>query len=415
PPALESGLHLDDHTKKDVVLDGADRSAEVTGRVVDAAGSPLPYSVHVRAFHEGGWLRSTPALTCSSRSAKPCPCSKDEGSKACDGVFSFRIPYGVHNYTVMVEPPPADANTADPDIDPTAIPTLTCTGAPFGIFQPGEKISIEQPLRMPAFAKSRDVELKVESVDDTAVVGAQVIFETDFEVSKFADIFQSCTATYRRSGTTNADGKVTLSLLPGGAKNRSYRLTVVSPQTSPYASIFRSNFEIGSAAGHISVRLDQRYELRGEVIDSLGNGLADTHVEAQGFSPLSTTKNDIHPTTVFATTDAHGAFVLHVDPGSFHLHFVPLPSSAAPRFSALSKTVSGSVAGLVFTAPAPSLLDGRVLLPVTATRSLPMGAQNFTVNAYETIPRSESHSMAVLRGTTIVDDAGAYRLLVPAP
>jgi hypothetical protein len=413
PPALESGLEMDDHAKKDVVLDGEDRSVRVAGKVFDAAGKPLPFSTQVRAYHEGGWLRSTPALSCSERGTKSCSCPVGKSSAAdCPGGFALRIPFGVRTYTMVVEPAGAEANqdSADNEHDPTAIPTLSCTKAVLGLLQSGEtQITLEEPLRMPAFQREVDLTLTVLGSDDSPVVGAQVTFEIDLPVPKVPEIFDSCSATYRRSAITDDKGKVVLPLLPYADKD--YRLTVISPPQSGFRSFFQSRREVVKA-GAQTVTLDPREELRGTVVDAAGQPLANTLVEARGFA--SGDVGGVPPTDVSTTTDADGSFVLYVDPKvSFHLHFRPPASSGAPFFSSLSHSISGSVEGLRFTAPTAALLVGQVLLPTSKERLQPEGAADFTITAFGAAPISPTQQTAVRRGTAVTSASGEYRLLVP--
>ncbi len=410
PPALESGLQMDDHAKKDVVLDGKDRSVEVVGKVVDAAGKPLPFSVQVRAYHEGGWLRSTPAITCSERGAKACKC-KDSAS--CAGEFSVRIPFGVRNYTMVVEPASAGANRAmtHGQHDPSAVPTLSCKKALLGLLQSEQtKIELPDAFRMPAFQTQVVRTLKVLGGEKTPVVGAQVTYEIDLAVPKVPEIFESCTATYRRTATTDDDGKVVLPLL--AYADQDYRLTVVTPPQSGFRSFFQSKREVVNG-GVQTVTLDPREKLRGVVVDAEGQPLANTLVEARGFASSDAT--GVPATDVAATTDADGTFVLYVDPKiSFHLHFAPPASSGAPHFSSLSHTITGSVDGLRFVAPRASMLVGRVLLPPTKERTYQQGATGFSVHAFDTAPISPTQLTAVLRATAVTASSGEYRLLLPS-
>lgn len=413
PPALEGGLKLEDHGKKDVVLDGADRAVEVVGKVVDAAGKPLPFAVQVRAYHEGGWLRSTAGQTCGSADKASCACTDD----SCYGDFSLRIPYGVRSYTVRVEP--AIATEIDGgNIQKSAVPTMECSKAVLGLVSPknGEtpRMQLTEALRLPPFPLAQEYKLTVLGSDDLPLPGAQVTFETPLEVPHEAGIFKGgCAATFRRTATTDDTGTVTLALLPGDSKNRIYQLTVISSPQGPHASKYIPSYELGPSGGTLApLRLDRRHELRGQVVDYLDRPLAGTRVEAQGLV-VSTTSAGLPPSSVSVSADAQGAFVLYVDPGVYHVHCSPAADSGAPRFSWLAKEVRSSIDGLRFKAPEPTLLSGGVLLPAIKERLIPEGAGGFTVNAYESLPQPDASITSVLRATAISDASGTYRLVLP--
>lgn len=414
PPALEGGLKLENHGKKDVVLDGADRAVEVVGKVVDAAGKPFTFAVQVRAYHEGGWLRSTEGQTCGSADQAACACTDD----SCYGDFSVRIPYGVRSYTVRVEP--AIATEIDSgNLQKSAVPTMECTKAVLGLVSPknGEtpRMQLTEAVRLPPFPKAQEYKLTVLGSDDLPLPGAQVTFETALEVPQAASIFKGgCTATFRRTTTTDDMGSVTLALLPGDSTNRIYQVTVISPPQGPHASKYVPSYELGPSGGTLApLRLDRRHELRGEVVDDLDRPLAGTRVEAQGLVVSTTTSVGLPPSSVSASTDSRGEFVLFVDPGVYHVHCSPAAGSGAPRFSWLAKEVQGSIDGLRFKAPQPTLLRGQVRLPMTKERLVPEGAGGFTINAYESVPRPDASISSVLRATAISDVSGTYRLVLP--
>ncbi|MBW2733818.1 MAG: hypothetical protein JRH20_15630 [Deltaproteobacteria bacterium] len=421
PPALEGGLELVEHTKKDIILDGADRAVEVHGRVVDANGRPLPYSVAVRAAHDGGWLRSTPAKTCAENTPETCV---DEAEKRIPlGHFAFRIPFGVKTYTLYVEP--LENATRSPDEKVPQLPVMKCSGAvlgltpsPSGPDTPKPAVmELSDPLQLPPFPQAEEFQLPVVGENGEPVVGATVILAVDLPIeSSKASSYDLCTASYKRTTITDAEGMARLWLLPGSAAEaRIYRLTVVSPPTNPHRSYASTQYAVVRTLGGLlpELELTRRHELSGHVVDSHGEPVPGARIEAEGVLATDVAVG-VPPTSTSTETNDNGEFILYVDPGTFHFNITPREGSALPRFSLLNKDIGASSTGLELTTPPARLWRGRLLLPPTKADSQAAGAAGFTVNAYATVPKSTTQNNAALRASCVTDDAGSFLLVLPA-
>jgi hypothetical protein len=384
PPVVVNGIKVEDHLKQDFVLDGDDRAVDVTGRVVDAAGKPLvrdktAVPVRVRAFRPGGLGYST------------------LGSADASGAFTFKVPAGVESYTVRVE--------RAPDGEP--IPTMECTGRVLGIMGADQKQAIGD-LTLPPFRFAEPYAVKVVGVDDLPVAQATVTFTTALAVSA-PNGYKECSASFTQSGITDAEGKVTLKLLPGDAKNRSYSVTVVSPASSPHASQWLASVEVGPQGGALQAFvLDRRYVLRGRVEMAGAQPVPGAMIEA-GAIASGEALSALPPSKASATTDATGAFELHVDPGVYNIDIRPPVDLALPAFGLTAKSIQGNLDGVLFTVPEAKALRGRILDP--SGRELP-SAQ---VKVYDLVPELEKplKHKAVLRGSSVTDPTGSFALLLP--
>jgi protocatechuate 3,4-dioxygenase beta subunit len=413
PPLLEGNLELSDHIRKDVVLDGTDRAVQVGGRILDASGQPLThlvsnkqvtYSVQVRAYHENGWLRSTPAVTCSDQ--VPCVCDEPNDND-CHGSFRFLAPFGVGKYTLRVESVPKNEYSLGGG---PAVPTVECGKTLLGLVEKTET-NVFPDLRMPAFFPPEEYTLEIKGEDDTPVVGAQVTLSTELSMEGLEPPDMTCSARYSRTATTDDKGRVKVMLIRGDTHNRVYRLTVVSPSQSPYASRYEPSFEVGPNPGTLgAIQLTKRYEIRGFVLDSEQNPVGGSLIEAQGI--LATDGGTtVPPTSTTTTTNEDGSYVLFVDPGSYHFHISPPQSAGVPHFSVLNKLIDRAESGIVLKAPEARLLLGQVLLPAKAGSSS-SPASGFAVNTYRSVKKTPTQMSTVLRANALTDADGIYRLLV---
>lgn len=384
PPVVVSGIKVEDHLKQDFVLDGKDRAVDVTGRVVDATGKPLvrdkaPVPVRVRAFRPGGLGYST------------------LGTADASGVFAFKVPAGVESYTVRVE--------RSPDGEP--VPTMECAGRVLGIMGADQKQAIGD-VTLPPFRFAEPYAVKVVGVDDLPVAQATVTFTAALAVSA-PNGYKECSASFTQSGITDSEGKVTLKLLPGDAKNRSYSVTVVSPASSPYASQWLASVEVGPQGGALQAFvLDRRYVLRGRVETTGERPVPGAIIEA-GAIASGEALSALPPSKASATTDATGAYELHVDPGVYNIDIRPPVDLALPAFGLTAKSIQGNLDGVLFIVPEAKALRGRILDPTG--HELP-SAQ---VKVYDLVPELEKplKHKAVLRGSSVTDPSGSFALLLP--
>ena len=253
--------------------------------------------------------------------------------------------------------------------------------------------------------------------DGEPVVGATVVFTTELSGGSLtANTYDACTATYKRTAITDGDGVARLWLLPGSeTAERLYRLTILSPATSPYRSYANSQHAIKRTLGGLlpKIELARRHELSGIIVDADGEPLDGARIEAEGVLPTDVAPG-VPPTSTSAETDATGAFTLYVDPGTFHLHVTPREGAPVPRFSLLDKEISASASGLELTAPAARIWRGKLLLPPTKGDGPRPATAGFTVNSYATVPKSTTQNGAALRASAITDESGSFAFVVPA-
>jgi hypothetical protein len=163
---------------------------------------------------------------------------------------------------------------------------------------------------------------------------------------------------FARSGTTNAQGIASLSLLPGSQSvTIEYTAVVVPPPGSPYATSCSSipvdkagatsvNTPSAPAIGPATV--SRRTVLSGRVEDNSGHSVASVAITA---TPMSGSVSGCIGTTAAAastTTDDQGNYSLPLDPGThdqpvtYQLDFDPPPVSSAPRFTQPAVAVDDS-------------------------------------------------------------------------
>ena len=421
PPLVVKGLRLNDHLKRNFVLEGKDRTVKVTGKVLDATGNDLPdkvladpnvpivkgsdahllrATVRVRAYQTGGLHLSTLGAT--------DPDAKDRTKKSH---FSFRVPAGGTmptgglTYTLRVE----SVSGGIP------VPTVTCDKLFLGIYSGATPEQVLGDLRLPAFRLPKYYTIKVNGKDGTAagmpVAGATVKFSMSFSSVPSSLGYTDCTATYERTGITKSDGTVQLPLIPGtDSKNQKYSVTITSPNSSPYAGAVMGDVEVGPSAGVLaSLELAPRFKLTGRVITSAKKAVAGALVEARGIAPQGGAAAVGSPTaSTSTTTDAEGAFSLAVEAGRYNFQVQPPQGKGLPAFSIPSKSISGDLGGVLFQVPAAQVLAGEVEDPTGRVLT------SAKVSVYELVHDTDQTKRAELRASDITDKAGTFSLLLPA-
>lgn len=422
PPLLETGLLVDSHLQRNLVLDGPDRSVLVRGRVVAADGTPYSFPLRVRAFTGSGTHRwSTVARTCSKGDTKPCTC---DPAQQCYGQFSVRVPHGLRRYTLRVETG-TDAPTKTSEI----VPTLECHGANLGLVaiatsggDPSKVAAHElgDPIRLPKVGLAEPFSIAVVARDDrTAVAGARVTFTTKIAAPRAPEAFAGkCEAEFERTVITDGKGKATVALLPAAkGKLRSYVVTVVSPSNSKQASRRIEHFSVPADAGDLkALELSERFALHGTVVDSAGTPLRNAAVDARPIGsaeglelgPATAVTSDCSKLSTSQSECRSGSFVLYVDPGSYNFHIRPPAESGVPSFLVKAKQVKAGAERLLFKAPPAEILVGRVV----DANNRPLSG--YSVSAYDSAPTSLSSVEAVLRGAAFTDGEGRFRLLLGA-
>ena len=414
PPLVVSGLKLTDHSKRDFVLEGKDRTIKVVGKVLDATGKDLPdkklvnpalpvnpkdptanmfrATVRVRAYQSGGYNLSTLGST-----------------DPVSGAFSFRVPAGGTMptggllYSLRVE----SISGGIP------VPTVTCEDLVLGIYAGKFPEQTLGDLRMPAFRLPKYYDIKVRGKDGTKdgapVAGAIVKFSMKFPQVPPVEGFASCKAAYERTGITNSDGMVKLPLLPGSdTKNQKYAVTITSPTASPYASAYMAALEVGPSGGLLATLvLSPRYKLTGKVVSKMNVAVAGALVEAQGIAAQGA--NALLPTAqTSTTTDKLGMFSLAVEAGSYNFQVTPPQGQGLPNYTIPNKSISGDLAGVQFTLPGARVLAGEVVDPTGR------GLSSAKVEVYELIYDTNKTKRAALRASDLTGKDGFFSLLLPA-
>ncbi len=144
---------------------------------------------------------------------------------------------------------------------------------------------------LPAYSNLNQFNLAVQSADDPTVKvsGAVVRVQTTIGTSA---VGTTGNTEFARSGTTNANGIASLSLLPGSQNTSlSYSVTVTPPTNSPYASQCAGPFEVKAGGSTVNspsapmltstpIMLATRPVLTGTVTDGAGYLVANVSVTA---------------------------------------------------------------------------------------------------------------------------------------
>jgi hypothetical protein len=278
-------------------------------------------------------------------------------------------------------------------------------------------------IMLPAYSTLNQFNLAVESADDptvkvsAAVVRAQTTIGTN----------TVGTTEFARSGTTNANGVASLSLLPGNQNAAlSYSITVTPPANSPYASQCAGPFDVragGSAVNSPSapmltptpIMLVTRPVLTGTVTDGSGYQVANVSVTATPGPAASGACTAASTSPSSTNSDANGVFALPLDPGTYQLDYDPPSGSSAPRFTEPTPLVvgvsdSGTIAHNV-QLPAGGLVQG---IASSAGGATPLSSA--TIRIFE--PRCTGADCTTppwLRGQTVTDGNGNFQVVVPLP
>jgi len=403
PPHVET-LEVNDHLDKDFVFDGPDRAVIVKGRVLDYTGKALVSKVdisgykkdistvmRIRAFETGGLDQSTVSKT-------------DPKS----GEFAIKVPAAnPGSYTIKV----------DSAVDSVPLPTLECSKIILGIASsqqqnPQPTQVIDGPILLPSFLFPKLYKVKVTDADGGPVLGATVTFAAELKVLGTNKAFDSCKATYERSGLTDATGTVELLLMPGGNDaNQNYDVTVRSPASSQSASRWVPALEVGPNAGTLApIVLAPRHKLAARVVGSDQRPVAGVLIEASGIIS-STSASKLPVTSASAISNDQGDFEIHMDPGTYNLELRPPQGSGLPSFGKTIKVEQSMVGTTDFVVPAARVLPGRVTSWDGKTLKPLSQAM---VRIYDLVPKSQhpvTHT-ATLRASSITDGQGQFSLIV---
>jgi hypothetical protein len=354
-----------------------------------AAIGPLPSTFVARAFQQGTQVSNAPTTQ-------------------SNGMFQLVLP----SATAAAGTPLTLQLTSQSQADPWFVSNPLSLPPPSSL-----------AIMLPAYSNLNQFNLAVQSADDStvkisaAVVRAQTTIGTN----------TVGTTEFARSGTTNANGVASLSLLPGNQNAAlSYSITVTPPANSPYASQCAGPFDVragGSAVNSPSapsltptpIVLATRPVLIGTVTDGSGYQVANVLVTATP-GPLASGACTAASTSPSSTTsDSNGVFALPLDPGTYQLDYDPPSGSSAPRFTeptplVVGVSASGTIAHNV-QLPAGGLVQG---VATSAGGATPLSSA--TIRIFE--PRCTGTDCTTppwLRGQTVTDGNGNFQVVVPLP
>jgi hypothetical protein len=399
PPLVSPGVLVNDHMKLSFALDGADRAVVVKGKVAAITGKPLDPTVTIANYGKG----LSTALRVRAFEAGGLRLSTVGKSDPNTGEFSIKVPGGdLTSYIIKVE----SAENSVP------MPTLECSKIVLGIAssqqqnpQPTQKL--EDPILLPAFLFPKLYTIKVQDKSGVAVLGANVTFSTELKVLGGNKAFDSCKATYQRSGFTDATGKVDLLLMPGSSTaNQEYTVAIRSPTSSEAASRYLPKLEVGPNSGALApIVLEERKKVQGTIFDKDNQPVSGVLVEANGVSSSAT---KVPVSSASAIADDQGSFTIYVDPGVYNLELHPPQSSGLPSFGKTVK-VDNHIVGTEFQVPLPRLVLGQVT-SWDGKNALPQA----TVRVYDLVPKTQNpvtHT-ATLRASSVTDVQGLFNLVL---
>ncbi|MBK8480511.1 MAG: carboxypeptidase regulatory-like domain-containing protein [Proteobacteria bacterium] len=414
PPVFEPAVSLTDHLQRDLYLDGRDRSIVMIGRVLDASGTPLAFSVDLRAVGEGqaARLRSTIGRTCSKAQPSRCRCAPIE---RCLGAFALALPRGIERYALRLA---ADASTSG-EAAAQQLPTVECSGALLGLaaldgaggLQP---VVLPSPLILPPFPAADGYTLQVVGDDGGPVASAEVsLASDDFTALEAPPELGRCRAHHRQAAVTDAEGRATLLLLPGDNAARSYEITVIAPARSRWASLRRGGIAVAPGGRPLEpLRLLERLRIVGRVRGPGGEIVAGALIEAAPVTPSKAAVTAAVQGSASALSGADGTFALWVDPGSYDLTVRPPATVSLAATTQLDLDLSEPRDALDLRLPEAALLHGRV---VDATG---VGASGCTVQAFESVARQGEDArppLALPRATAVTDSDGRFSLRLARP
>jgi hypothetical protein len=406
PPQVVSGVVLNGHSRRDFVLDGPNRAVEIQGRVLDAAGNPLPHnkvaglaqvqenklsgSVRVRAFESAGLNQSTITVT-----------------NPTDGRFSFKIPASDRVpatgrvYTIRVE-------TAAGGLP---VPTVDCKDMLLGIFLGTDPVQTVGTLKLPSFLLPKKFTWKIRGRDGSLygapVVGARVSFSFAYEKLPPSEEYQHCSARFSQTALSDHNGEVEVLLVPGSVKeNQEYTVTVASPPSSPYASRLIPSMEVGPGGGiPASIFLEKRLVMEGTVVAADGGPVSRASIVAHGIQ-LSTGSAGLPVPVTSTTSTSQGKFKLYLETGSYNISILPPAGARQPGKILRVVPIETDLLGVNLQLGAGKLLSGTV--------STPGGAplKDASVTVYGLAKTTETSSRAVPLAKDVSGGQGQFDLFL---
>jgi hypothetical protein len=255
------------------------------------------------------------------------------------------------------------------------------------------------------------------------VEGALVRFTTFlsdvFPVARPSACPKNTCAVYTRQATTDANGEVTLTLTPSAA----YEVEVLPGPNSPYSAVHQGGVEVGQGGVAADLALTRKLEVRGSVVDYLGQAVVGATVAASprdvaaaadgtGQSPamMKTADLALEESPSSAQTDDAGQFLLMLEPGVSY-DVVVTPSAKSPDPVTTVENQEFQAAGrLDIQLPEAALLAGSVAAWDGS------GTAGTLVRIYELVQNDVDGTSFTpwLRGEAVAAAAGTFKILLPS-
>jgi len=137
-----------------------------------------------------------------------------------------------------------------------------------------------------------------------------------------------CAGTVRRTGDTDASGKLTFPDLPKGP----YRLTLAAPASLPGGAITTLMIDTSKADDSVqmTIPLAPKVAVMGRLLDARGNGTADT---AGALVVATDISHDLIPNVVSTSASQDGIYLLVLDPArTYRLVAQPVAGRGLPSY-----------------------------------------------------------------------------------
>jgi hypothetical protein len=404
PPLTIQVDATDSVTGLDVAL-GEGSLRTVSGRVVDATGTGV---AGVRVSAQGRF----------------------DAARPLERVSTVAVTDALGAYTIFI------AEAAYPIVDIVGQPTdntgLTLRLRDVPADQAAQQVG---DLRMPGLGSPIQVTLPVAGLSgagqSTAIVGASVVLTTQIDDPQHP----TQVTTFAATGSTDAKGNATLSLIPAGSTLREYHVRISPPPTSEFATVWDQVLEVGSGGGVLGqLVLPHRLAVTGTLLDADGapaTGVTMVAKPALRFTLSLDTATQVLVSALqppSGTTQDDGSFFVWVDPdlaglvASYDLEAQPSAGARVPRWTFPDVEVADASTNVdkgALTLPRGRHVRGRI---VDGTGEIVAGSE---VRIYEPVSDVSLCSVAGLAADCVLpaalraldrsDDAGIVRLVLPDP
>jgi hypothetical protein len=345
----------------DINLPMAQDLVHIQGWIYDNDGHPVS-SMKVAAWLDGHVVSTTATSDTS-------------------GGFDIIMPRGSATYTVRAD---ATMDLVVPSVQ-LDVPAIATSPAP------------RPTLRLPKFgapiAIPMDVSARSSSGIRPGVPGAAVTF-----TATISDPDQTA-ATFTRTGSTDSNGGLDITLIPG----LSYTIGVKTPPTSEYASAVVENVSVGAST--LEIELGQKTPVAGTLLGEDGKAVAGAVIQALGVGAAESAISNSSPNAATSVqTDMQGRYRILLDPGNYDLEVAPQDGSSYPRWGLESVAVGPGMVQADIQLPPASRIVGRVSGPDGMT-------QDADVRVYLVSQTGDGR----LRGLAHTADDGSFELVLANP